>query len=377
MKIESKRVFSFAVAFHRISSGLIVSASSSSLFSTVSLNSMDITPSLSSHDHAFHPLLKSSSNDNGYLSLPEHMKLKKVILFTRHGDRSQISRTCGEKYKENDQLTEFWKSKLPSHETTLKLHNAARIINLELEPSDIDGESVSDFIKSSTALNHDVPNVYIGWDSINTPYGMLTELGSQQLQHLGISMRARYFDLLMQHNGTNDDDDDHSLSSSIYCRSTNMCRTILSLRSFLTGFLQSDTTTKPLIVRRHKLTETLYPQADGPCHKISQRREHLFSDNFIETKILSDYEVFEKKIKRVLGFENHPVNWLVVKEVLTCHTVHGIKLPEEITDEDIDKATIIAATMWGRLYNVSHTNMYIYLYYSLLINKTLVGQRIE
>ena len=289
------------------------------------------------NSHAFNPL---SSQE--HLSLPEHMKLKKVVIFTRHGDRSQISRSMGDNFPENENWSEIWKSKLPSQTTTLKLHDVARHINVEIESSDT------------------LPNVYVGWDSIYAPYGMLTQIGVQQLQNLGASLRTRYFDLLIQHNETKEHP---SFSSSIYCRSTNMCRTILSLRSFLTGFLQTDLTQgnkspthhprKPVIVRRHKLTETLYPQADGPCHGISQRREHLFSDNFVQSKILSDYESFEKKIKTILGFENQPVNWLVVKEVLTCHTVHGIPLPEGITDEDIDKATVIAATMWGRLYNVS------------------------
>lgn len=354
MKIEPKRFLSFAVAFHRMSSinNLIVSASS---FSTTSTS---IPAKLQDDNHAFNP---DSESPNNYLSLPNNMKLKKVILFTRHGDRSQISRSVGDNYPENDKLTEFWKSKLPSSITTSKLHTTARILDLELESSDIDGESVSELIKSSEIPNiQKSTNIYAGWDSVNSPYGMLTELGSLQLQNLGKSIRARYFDLLIQNNN----ETNGSYSSSIYCRSTNMCRTILSLRSFLFGFLQVENTdiqtnyqtNQPIIIRRHKLAETMYPQADGPCYSVAKRREILFADNYLESKTLSNYYSFEKKIKRILGFENSPVNWLVVKEVLTCHTVHGMPLPADITDEDIDKATVIAATMWGRLYNDKELN---------------------
>lgn len=326
-----------------MSRSLTVSATS---LSSATMSTTNYIP----HEHAFNP---KSSQD--HLSLPEHMKLKKVVIFTRHGDRSQISRTVGDNYPENDKWTQIWKSKLPSTTTALKLHQTARILDLKLDASDVDDdESLADVVdsySSANELNTDkVSKIYAGWDSVNSPYGMLTELGSQQLQNLGKSMRTRYFDVLVQ-NKTDE------FSSNIYCRSTNMCRTLLSLRSFLTGFLQTEssesTKTLPLVVRRHKHKETLYPQADGPCHSVSKRREVLLSDNFV-SKSLSDYDSFEQKIKRILGFQRGPVNWLTVKEVLTCHTVHEIPLPADITDEDVDKATVIAATMWGRLYNVNY-----------------------
>lgn len=87
--------------------------------------------------------------------------------------------------------------------------------------------------------------------------GMLTELGSSQLATIGRNFHQRYYDLLNISNP----------SRQIYSRSTNMCRTLLSLRSFLSGFLLSNSefmtelSLLPKLVSRCKTEETLYPQA--------------------------------------------------------------------------------------------------------------------
>jgi hypothetical protein len=164
-----------------------------------------------------------------------------------------------------------------------------------------------------------------------------------------MSFRERYDDLLQKSS---------NYSNSVYTRSTNMCRTILSLRSLLSGLLPDDPLLLypqhvPKIIKRVRTLETLYPQADGVCLALSERRKILFNNNndFLSNSILH-YNIFENKIKTIFGYEEK-VNWLEMKEVLTCHLVHGLKLPENITEEDIDKATQITGFMWGALYNVS------------------------
>ena len=177
---------------------------------------------------------------------------------------------------------------------------------------------------------------------------MLTEIGSKQLQDIGFILRERYDPLLKQSSS--------NYSDSIYTRSTNMCRTILSLRSLLAGLLPDDHNLQhpekvPKIVKRYRTLETLYPQADGACAALSERRKVLFGTDFLANSI-SDYYIFENKIKAIFGYEEK-VNWLEVKEVLTCHLVHGLELPKGISEDDIDKATEITGYMWGALYNVS------------------------
>ena len=69
--------------------------------------------------HSFTPLSSSQ------LHIPKNLILKNVILFTRHGDRSQISRSIGTNFPENDQITNIWKGKLPTEEITSKLLKVA------------------------------------------------------------------------------------------------------------------------------------------------------------------------------------------------------------------------------------------------------------
>jgi hypothetical protein len=44
------------------------------------------------------------------------------------------------------------------------------------------------------------------------------------------------------------------------------------------------------------------------------------------------------------------INWLIVKEILTCHLTHGVEFPEGVSSEDVDKVSEIAGTLWGILY---------------------------
>lgn len=230
------------------------------------------------------------------LTVPHHLSLRNVIIITRHGDRAQISKVIGPNYPESDYITNKWKEKLPSSDITKKLKSVATF------------HTDDDY--------HD--DIYAGWDHVNKPYGMLTHIGSEQLTEIGSVFRKRYEDLLTS-----------NFSNSIYARSTNLCRTILSLRSLLAGLLPEDQlypSKVPKIVKRLRTTETLYPQADGACPALSIRRKEILGENYLSEGV-HEYDIFENKIRGIFGYVS-AVNWLEVKEVLTCHLVHGIKLPE-------------------------------------------------
>ena len=59
------------------------------------------------------------------------------------------------------------------------------------------------------------------------------------------------------------------------------------------------------------------------------------------------------------------INWLNVKEILTCHEVHNISWVEGVTAEDVDKVTEITGWGWGVLYKVGRDNRFAhtYIYY--------------
>ena len=243
--------------------------------------------------------IQSPNNELSYEPIPATYKLNKLLIIHRHGDRTQISRELGSKYPESDSITDIWKSKMPLHNTLkLMLKSASMNANAEInDPNDL----------------HNM--LYNGWDKTSYPYAQLTEIGSQQLIEIGRQIRSRYFSSFFSaHN-----------DRKMFCRSTNMCRTIQSLRSLLAGLFDINNLTNnqhysPSIIidTRPKVSETMVPQADGPCNALSHRRSLIFPPDLLEQKI-SGYHSIETKMKNLLGYDK--VNWLTVKEVLTCYSV--------------------------------------------------------
>lgn len=180
---------------------------------------------------------------------------------------------------------------------------------------------------------------------------MLTDMGFNQLQEVGRAIKKRYSINLLSNVTLNP-------ASFFYCRSTNFCRTLMSLRALLSGLLEDRSELPgnqlPKIFTRPKSEENLFPQADGPCPAMAERRNIIFGKDLL-SKSISWYDDFEQRIRSLLGFEEK-VNWLTVKEVLTCYEVHGHDLPDGIHTGDIQKATKIAGFIWGALYKVELLN---------------------
>ena len=153
---------------------------------------------------------------SAYTNVPQEYTLTNVAVLIRHGDRIQITKDLGNVFHDSKNVTRFWKLKLPNENT---LRSLAR--------------SAYPYVASNSSFDNLRKRLYSGWDIVHFPYGQLTERGSHQLKHVGRKFWRRYHDFLL---------DDHSLSSidTMYCRSTNICRTLLSLRSFLTGFFYKD-----------------------------------------------------------------------------------------------------------------------------------------
>ena len=68
-------------------------------------------------------------------------------------------------------------------------------------------------------------------------------------------------------------------------------------------------------------------------------------------KSIFGIEALEERLRRILGHEGK-MPWLYIKEVLTCHLVHGIPFPDGITAQDEQDTTSINSWMWGRMFNV-------------------------
>ena len=233
-----------------------------------------------------------------YEPLPSHLRLRNVVIIHRHGDRSQITREIGPLYPEDPKIESIWNHALPSKESILGMAAAAAL------PEEI--------LLSGSKDPKDV--IYTGWDKEKSPYGMLTDLGANQLKNIGSELRRRYVGTLLPINAADD------ASSWLYCRSTNFCRTMQSLRSLLSGLLDMDNTSfitttpsnqqqLPTIVSRPKHKETMFPSADGPCMKMNERRGQIFPPDLYHTS-LPFFEKLESRMK---------VRLMTRHTITTCH----------------------------------------------------------
>jgi|LauGreSBDMM110SN_4_FD.fasta_scaffold21779_2 hypothetical protein len=255
-------------------------------------------------------------------------ELMTVVVITRHGDRTQITRSLGPSYGDNEEISNYWKRVLPSNSTLIKM---ASMVLSETKLNDITNNQM---------LGH---LLYQGWDHIHWPYGQLTQLGSLQLQRVGKELSKKYKTWLLQ-------------SDTIYCRTSNFCRTIQSLLSLLMGFYDGDNNNNnPIktIYARRRVDETIFPYADGPCHRMGERRAYLIASGYNNAS--STYEFakdLESKFKRVLGFRDKITwwNWLNIMEILICYEVHKLQLPEGITKDDVLSVKRYVEWMWSNLY---------------------------
>lgn len=312
-----------------------------------------------------------------YTAIPSDYKLIVVSVVFRHGDRTQISKELGPSFPESDTIASFWNNKLP-------IESTQRLMTLAAFPS-IPFHSESKYLKY---------RLYAGWDHLHYPYGQLTEIGSQQLIEVGKLLRSRY--ILERINDNPVPFIPHTLHDAadvLYCRSSNLCRTIQSLRSLLIGmfnvtannlsrnnidginfnnslgnYLFSRTTKRngrprPLIITKPKSRETLYPYADGPCPVMGELRSKLIANKYNNGDNYPSFiKELEIKLKKSLGFEKlNWLNYLNIMDIFTCYNTHNIELPAGISSLEAIQVHNFTSWMWGALYKVTIINIYIYI----------------
>jgi hypothetical protein len=316
-----------------------------------------------------------------YSPIRRSLRLEKVVVIHRHGDRTPLARELGPKYPEDKKMEQKWLSILPEEKTLSKLQSIGEI----LHQSSQEKESIL------------YKDLYTGWDRETHPFGQLSERGTQQMISLGRRLRARYPEEFISA-------DLEESSEHLSCRSTFLCRTIHSLRAVLFGFYEknncdenrngvcssssSSSAITPLILTRPRTEETLYPQADGRCETIIRARQTIEpfpqpgqpplppQSRGREGLLPSYYQEMTEKMRRVFGFPaTEAVPWLALQEVLLCyreHYQHFLLLPLSsssspapsdanslsqlfadgtVTSEDVVRVSEIIGTIWKILYS--------------------------
>jgi hypothetical protein len=200
---------------------------------------------------------------------------------------------------------------------------------------------VLDELMNQTAL---MSNIYSGYDQSHSPYAQLTELGALQLLAVGHELRRRYVGSFLPSKV-------EDAADLMYCRSTNICRTVQSLRSLLAGMynktadsFQSSTDTKiksnpletktnrklgklnklPYISTRQKSRETLFPHAgDGPCSHMTERRVKLYHHHLNSTAI-QRWGTLEKRMINLIGSTHKRIGWLTWLNILDVFTAFQV-----------------------------------------------------
>ena len=211
-------------------------------------------------------------------------------------------------------------------------------------------------VASDTTLELLRKRLYTGWDFNHVPYGHLTEHGAQQLREVGHELHRRYMGNFLPKRISKAVD-------HLYCRSTNLCRTMLSLRSLLNGFLVGDQDAStilsgvklPTIFSRLKQQETMYPHADGPCLGMTERRLSLINNQYNNASNVPAYaNALEERLKRVLGIQE-PLTWLMwlnIMDIMICYKTHNVALPRGVSDDDVRLTIEFVSWVWGSLYKV-------------------------
>ena len=317
-------------------------ASSINVAATISTSTKDKEVSLVSHQYY------EGTNKQNYSNLPNNYELQKVIVITRHGDRAQIAPELGPKSPLNNDITKIWENNLPNTNLLNSLYMVADSNKpLPSDSTNIISKSIKEMINEK--LHNEL---YTGWDAIKAPYGQLTEAGVNQLILVGKELRRRYHNFLNTQERNN-------INDILYCRSTNICRTMQSLRSLLVGLLDKqtenndinnkDSSNIPILNIRPRNVETLFPQADGIHASITDRQKEIMPDDYLE-KNYPDYLALDSKVRTTLGLPDK-INWLTIKEVLTCYQLYNIKYPNNLNDSDVEEVTKLIGWMWGKLYN--------------------------
>ena len=239
---------------------------------------------------------------------------------------------------------------------------------------------------------------------------------------VGKELRRRYFGTPAS---TIPDHAHADASDHIFIRSTNLCRTLQSLRSLVVGMydipeVDEEHATRVLLSKenkenkdcednegqrmaststgtgaegelegsgihiklavdtRAKRTETLFPQAGGPCAGIAARRAEIMPPSYL-AETFPGYSELEQRMRELVysadesesesesssigsvgELQQKKVNWLSIKEVLTCLSTH---LPDEqlpyvkgLTLEEEHRITKLVGFMWGRLYRDEELN---------------------
>jgi hypothetical protein len=249
-----------------------------------------------------------------YTPIPSTLQLRTIAVIARHGDRTPITRNIPPYIIDSASVRSFWSTRLP------------------------DAENTATFTQSVTKEG---PGSCV--DDPYLPYSQLTARGVTELQSVGVALRRRLVNLYEFLSP-------HLRSEQLYLRATNFRRAQHSLQNMLLGLYPLETRRAgelPVMLVRDRKHETMFPNAGGMCFRHDEIIRELEESNY-RGAVFDGADELERDVRRLLGQTTGRIKWQQVREVLTCHVVHGQPLPEGVNFSLVDKITDYSAWIWGR-----------------------------
>ncbi|KAK6178514.1 hypothetical protein SNE40_013292 [Patella caerulea] len=242
----------------------------------------------------------NANNDNAGLNGQSELKLKHIQVYFRHGARTPIHviPSLGEvSYSENDILGDVTKT----------------LFDIKVVDLDAGGEPEVSPIQRS----YEKRRLKGG----GLP-GSLTCYGQEQMFDLGRSMRQDYASFLPREFDPDD----------IYVRSTNIHRTIASLRCVLAGLYGSEELNAkgPVTIPVSRTqSEILFPNSHN-CPVVRQ----INHASMIHFDDIPGFKEDRKKLENILGIDSEhgsrKLNFIFIRDDIVARVTHGYPMPDII-----------------------------------------------
>eukprot|EP00966_Prymnesium_polylepis_P079425 1840971-Prymnesium_polylepis.1 len=261
-------------------------------------------------DSSAHPMANVLAYDPSgsppYDAAVRGLRLITVITVMRHGDRGPIAHAAGRYTMDSA----FWHTTLPD---------------------------INDVAAWDERFPVDGPPKPI--DSDGAPFGMLTELGAQQVRAYGREVRSRY----KRHAP--------HLLSEVNARSTNIRRTQQTAQNFLLGLGAEPTS----VLVRDWENENLVPKPKH-CPALA---ELLTTQAEASAAEGGEDGAFRQSLGELLGYEGGALRIDQAREVLTCALAHAgapraPPLPSTLRSEDVLRLLGVNGRDWARKYSAAH-----------------------
>ncbi|KAJ0400704.1 hypothetical protein P43SY_000609 [Pythium insidiosum] len=257
--------------------------------------------------------------------------LRHVLFFHRHGDRSPILTSIGDRWRMTADERDFWAARLATLEQLAALDRISRVV----------GDDAS-------MPPHGPPH-----HRELSPLAQLTAHGVEHMVSKGAELRKQYEAFIAASPGLRAAPQDH-----VYVLSSNIDRTIQSVQCLLHGMFVAPTigaSLAPAPVKQFSIC-THAQNVLAPAHsvKLFGEIESIVSDAVAARSDAdrASIDSLGSHLRAVLGIaSDRSIPWTAIRDGLTCRKAHDVPFPDGIDDAMYEIMCEYDAWLWHTLYS--------------------------